>query len=197
MVVNQVPSLVGDKKPISIITDGNKPMQAAIEPVFATHRLCSWHLERNTQIKLKQTKFANDFTHCMLARASVDESEHDWQDLVQKYNLQHNEWIRKRYEDRKMWAEAYMKSYFFGGFRTISTVEGMHCFLNNYLDRTLKLYQVVKQFEHALVKMRWNMTQADHNITYKTLICRRILKSYEKQGAEIYTSTSFFSFKNN
>ncbi|XP_024042626.1 protein FAR1-RELATED SEQUENCE 5-like [Citrus clementina] len=42
-------STMGNRKPVSVITDGDKAMWKAIKTVFTgcIHRLCCWHLERN------------------------------------------------------------------------------------------------------------------------------------------------------
>ncbi|CAN1129887.1 Protein FAR1-RELATED SEQUENCE 5 [Linum perenne] len=50
---------MGGKKRSAIITDGDHAMSIAITKVFpkATHRLCSWHLDKNVAQHVKDTQF--------------------------------------------------------------------------------------------------------------------------------------------
>ncbi|CAL2255653.1 unnamed protein product [Prunus armeniaca] len=52
-----------DKKPISILTDGDEAMRKAIDNVFpmSNHRLCSWHVSRNAQNNLKDDELLRNF----------------------------------------------------------------------------------------------------------------------------------------
>ncbi|CAL1378366.1 unnamed protein product [Linum trigynum] len=47
--------MLGEKVIHTIVTDGDKVMQNAIQNVFphATHRLCAWHLSNNIKSNVK------------------------------------------------------------------------------------------------------------------------------------------------
>ncbi|CAL2232427.1 unnamed protein product [Prunus armeniaca] len=52
-----------DKKPISILTDGDEAMRKAIDDVFpmSNHRLCLWYVSRNAQNNLKDDELLRNF----------------------------------------------------------------------------------------------------------------------------------------
>ncbi|XP_065874995.1 protein FAR1-RELATED SEQUENCE 5-like isoform X1 [Euphorbia lathyris] len=103
-------------KPFSVVTDGDLAMRAAIREVFTgvTHRLCSWHIQRNAGGEVKSSDFSRDFGHVMVTPMELEEFEEKWSSLVLKYNLQNNSWIQRMYADRKMWAETYLRGFFLG-----------------------------------------------------------------------------------
>ncbi|XP_024042833.1 protein FAR1-RELATED SEQUENCE 7-like [Citrus clementina] len=56
-------SAMKQKKPISVITDGDKAMLKVIKTVMSrcVHRLCCWYLERNAQANVKRNEFTSKF----------------------------------------------------------------------------------------------------------------------------------------
>ncbi|KAH9782979.1 protein FAR1-RELATED SEQUENCE [Citrus sinensis] len=70
-------STMGNRKPVSVITDGDKAMSKAIKIVFTEciHHLCCWHLERNAQANLKNEDFTRKFHDLMLTPMTVAEFE--------------------------------------------------------------------------------------------------------------------------
>ncbi|XP_065877465.1 protein FAR1-RELATED SEQUENCE 5-like [Euphorbia lathyris] len=185
------------KKPLSVVTDGDLAMRAAIREVFTNvkHRLCILHIQRNATNQVRNPNFKTDFRDVMLNPLEVSEFEEKWTSLVSKYGLQNNSWIERMYDDRELWAEAYFKGFFFGGIRTISRCEGFHSFLNDYMNKNLNLLEFVKQFDRALDRIRYNETKADHKALYSNPVCAHVLKVYEKQAAEKYTPNSFEKFQ--
>ncbi|CAN1133121.1 hypothetical protein LINPERHAP2_LOCUS7467 [Linum perenne] len=55
---------MGGKKPTAVITDGDHALSIAIAKVFpkATHRLCSWHLDKNVAQHVKDTQFKSGWS---------------------------------------------------------------------------------------------------------------------------------------
>lgn len=50
--------------------------------------------------------------------------------MVNKHNVGHNEWVKKLYGNKYLWAEAYLVGNFFGGMRSTKRCEGLHGYLN-------------------------------------------------------------------
>ncbi|RVX19264.1 Protein FAR1-related sequence 5 [Vitis vinifera] len=66
-----------NKKPISIVTDGDKAMRKAIKKVLpdTCHRLCSWHLQRNAFTNVHIKDFSSIFARCMFMCGNEEEFE--------------------------------------------------------------------------------------------------------------------------
>lgn len=99
----------------TVITDGDREMRKAISQTFhwTVHRLCCKHLKRNAQSNVGSTSFTADFKDCMLYTFSTEELERKWEIMVRKHKVEANEWVKKMYEDKHSWLEAYLKGHFF------------------------------------------------------------------------------------
>lgn len=65
------------KHPKAVMTDGDRAMREAIKHVFpnSTHRLCSWHLNKNAGENVKSTEFLECFKKAMYKNFTKDEFE--------------------------------------------------------------------------------------------------------------------------
>ena len=72
----------------SVIIDGNSAMKRAIGRAFpdAHHRLCGWHLLRNTTSHVSNPRFVQEFKRCILSDYDVDEFE-KWASMVIKFGV--------------------------------------------------------------------------------------------------------------
>ncbi|WKA02132.1 hypothetical protein VitviT2T_020355 [Vitis vinifera] len=124
-----------NKKPISVVTDGDKAMCKAIKKVLpdTCHRLCSWHLQRNAFTNGHIKDFSSIFARCMFMRGNEEEFEKVWHEMVANLGLNENRWVTEIYGKRKRWAEAYLRGNFFGGMRTTQRCESMNACLNRFL----------------------------------------------------------------
>ena len=109
-----------NRKPISLVTDGDKAMRKAIKKVLphVCHRLCSWHLQRNAFTNVHIKDFTSIFARCMFMRVSAKEFEKVWHQMVENLGLNENRWVIEIYGKRKRWAEAYLSGKFFAGMRS-------------------------------------------------------------------------------
>ncbi|XP_028053422.1 protein FAR1-RELATED SEQUENCE 5-like [Camellia sinensis] len=148
---------MGNKAPVSILTDGNKAMLEAIRRVFpdARHRLCNWHLGKNAISNVHKSGFAYAFKQCIDMEMDETEFEHDWTTMVEKFGLQTNSWVLETYEKGHMWAEAYMRRHFFAGMKSTQRSESMNAYFNSFLQHKLKLYEFVRHYDRALARIRW------------------------------------------
>ncbi|XP_028094615.1 protein FAR1-RELATED SEQUENCE 3-like [Camellia sinensis] len=69
---------MGNKAPVSVLTDGDKAMREAIRRVFpdARHRLCNWHLGKNAVSNVHISGFAHAFKQCMDMETDETKFEH-------------------------------------------------------------------------------------------------------------------------
>ncbi|XP_028082673.1 protein FAR-RED IMPAIRED RESPONSE 1-like [Camellia sinensis] len=111
---------MGNKAPVSVLTDGDKAMREAIRRVFpdARHRLCNWHLGKNAGSNVHISGFAHAFKQCMDMETDETKFEHGWTTMVEKFGLQTNSWVLETHEKHHMWAEAYMRGHFFAGMKS-------------------------------------------------------------------------------
>ena len=100
-------SAMNNRKPISIVIDGDRAMRKAIKKVVpeAQHRLCIWHLQRNAQSNVHKTlEFVRRFKDFLLGNYRPEEFEQLWQNMVKELGLQNNDWVKKMYSKRERWA---------------------------------------------------------------------------------------------
>ncbi|RVW68730.1 Protein FAR1-related sequence 5 [Vitis vinifera] len=66
---------MNNKKPLYVITDGDKAMRKAIKRIFpdSCHRLCAWHIQRNAFTNVHVKDFTNHFSKCMFMEGTVEE----------------------------------------------------------------------------------------------------------------------------
>ena len=107
------------KHPSTIFTDQDRAMDGAIAYVFpnTSHRLCLWHIYLNAAKHLGHVihkhpeKFLPDFKRCVYEDRSEYKFNKKWHELLDRYNLQDDEWMAKLYELREKWAAVYRDSF--------------------------------------------------------------------------------------
>ncbi|XP_058222972.1 protein FAR1-RELATED SEQUENCE 5-like [Rhododendron vialii] len=99
------------KKPVSVMTDGDKAIRRAIKTVLpdVNHRLCKWHLKKNVVSNVHVPGFLADFEKCM-SMSIEEEFEVAWKNLLDDYSLHQNKWAVDVYKKKTLWAEAYMRA---------------------------------------------------------------------------------------
>ena len=86
---------MNNKKPLSVITDGDKAMRKAIKRIFpdSCHRLCAWHIQRNAFTNVHVKDFSNHFSKCMFMEGTIEEFEGAWNDMLEMFNLHRHKWV--------------------------------------------------------------------------------------------------------
>ncbi|CAN0847966.1 Protein FAR1-RELATED SEQUENCE 5 [Linum grandiflorum] len=132
---------MGNKTPNAIITDGDLAMFKAIKIVFpdATHRLCSWHLNRNVVKNIKNNpKFRKEwikFVHRPYPENVFDEK---WKQFVDDCGLTQNAWVKTQLTDRAgAWANSYLGKTFFAGSTTTSRCERINSKLGRDFSKNI------------------------------------------------------------
>ncbi|XP_072062036.1 protein FAR1-RELATED SEQUENCE 5-like [Arachis hypogaea] len=137
--------ITGNKHPTAVVTDGDLAMRGAIREVMpnATHRLCAWHLHRNACEAIKNSEFLHGLKHLMYGNFFPDEFEDKWLRLVLKFKLFENEWVKKTYKIKRMWAFVYLNDKLFGRNRTTSQCEGIHSLIKHYIAEDIESEKIV------------------------------------------------------
>jgi hypothetical protein len=121
--------------PSTIITDDDNAMAKAIAEVLpnVTHRLCLWHILQKvskhlTHIYNKYPSFQGDFHHCIHNTITIEEFETEWSEIIGKYELVENDWLKKLYIRSEKWVPAYLRTTFCAGMSTTQRSESMNKF---------------------------------------------------------------------
>ena len=102
------------KKPKSIITDGDAAMIKAIRKVLTGvwHRLCGWHVDNNMQAHLNN-KSVKEFRSLLYYATSEDVFEKRWNRFVGKWQTDKTKnWLKRMYKKKRLWAASYLSSGF-------------------------------------------------------------------------------------
>uniref|UniRef100_A0A2N9H7A8 Protein FAR1-RELATED SEQUENCE n=1 Tax=Fagus sylvatica TaxID=28930 RepID=A0A2N9H7A8_FAGSY len=113
------------RAPSTIITDDDNAMGNAIAKILpnTTHKLCMWHIlekvpEHLAHMYYKYPSFQREFHHCIHDIVTIEEFELEWSELVEKYDLRDNDWLRNLYMRREKWVPAYIRRTFCAGMST-------------------------------------------------------------------------------
>ncbi|GAA0164987.1 hypothetical protein LIER_20500 [Lithospermum erythrorhizon] len=124
-----------DQAPVSITTDQDKSIEAAIPKVLpkTRHYINKWHVLQEGQQKMAPT---------------IEEFESSWNSILKKYDLLRNEWLQSIYNTRRQWVPAYFRDSFFAAISPEQ--EFPSWFFNGYVDQQATLPLFFMQYERAL-----------------------------------------------
>ncbi|CAL2265734.1 unnamed protein product [Prunus armeniaca] len=186
-----------DRKPVSIVTDGDEAMRVAIDEVFPdAHRLlCSWHIIRNVNSNVNNLKIVREFSYCVHGGLTPVAFEQHWQHMIDTYDLK-GDWIEMMYRKRKRWAKAYCLRHFFGGNTTTQCVEGMHKNLKDGIGGGMKLVECIPQIERSLLKLKNENVKDDFDSNNSHPLILMHFRSLEEHAAFIFTHDIYKLIRN-
>ncbi|XP_041011363.1 protein FAR1-RELATED SEQUENCE 5-like [Juglans microcarpa x Juglans regia] len=145
------------RAPSTILTDDDKSMAKAIVKVLpnTTHKLCLWHIlqkvpEHLAHVYNRFPQFRYDFNHCIHDTVTIEEFELEWTELLGKYKLEENSWLKTIYVKREKWVPAYLRSIFCAGMSTTQRSESMNKFCKDYVRSSTMVSDFVHQYDKAL-----------------------------------------------
>jgi zinc finger SWIM domain-containing protein 3 len=186
-----------NKHPKAVLTDVDGAMREAIKQVFphSTHRLYVWHLNKNAYENVKNSEFLDRFQKALYSNFTVNEFEEFWTNLVKDCGLEGNPWVVKMYENRSIWASAYLRDRFFGRFRTTSQCEAINAIIKCYVRRKRCVYEFMHNFDKAVRGYRNNEIVADFTSKYTEPVLTTHLRLIESHAAKTYTADIFKEVK--
>jgi hypothetical protein len=189
------------KKPISVITDQDLAMKAALAKVLpeTRHRLCLWHIRKKFPEKLahvyhKKSIFKRDLKRCIYNSPSIQGFEEEWRRLMSEYNLENNEWLQGLYRIRESWIPIYNRSTFFAGMNTTQRSESINSFFDSFVNAATTLQEFVIKFEKAVDSRLQAEKREDYESRHKSRIVATGSK-LEEHAASIYTRNIFGKFQ--
>ncbi|XVE52365.1 hypothetical protein DITRI_Ditri02bG0116700 [Diplodiscus trichospermus] len=191
-------SAMNDRPPVSITTDQDRAIQAAVSQVFpeTRHCICKWHILREGQERLAHIYLAcpslyGELYSCINVSETIEDFESSWSALLDKYDLHKNEWLRVVYNARRQWAPVYFHGTFFAA---LSSNQGVSSFFDGYVNNQTTIALFFKQYERALEHSLEKEIEAD----YDTICTTPVLKTpspMEQQAANLYTKKVFSKFQ--
>ncbi|XP_057761152.1 protein FAR1-RELATED SEQUENCE 5-like [Arachis stenosperma] len=196
-VLRQFLECMQGKAPQSVITDGDPAMRIAIRTVFpdAHHRLCAWHLLRNSTANISDPRFTQMFRHCMLADMEIEEFEAYWESMVNECGVREVEWVKDLYTKKHAWATAYIRGRFFAGVRTTSRCESLHAKLGRFVESRYGVLEFVRNFQRCVDFLRDTEDELDFRSWYGTPVLQTEFVELEKSGWTMFTREMFLRYR--
>lgn len=190
---------MNDRAPVSIITDPDNAIRAAVSQVFPEVRHCisKWHVLREGQEKLAHVchahpNFQLELYNCINLTETIEEFESAWDFILDKYDLRRNAWLQSLYNARGQWVPVYFRDAFFA---TISPSQGFESsFFDGYVNQQTTLPMFFRQYERALENSFEKEIEADFDTICTTPVLRTP-SPMEKQAANLYTRKIFSKFQ--
>jgi hypothetical protein len=174
-------------------------MQNAIEEVFprARHRWCIWHIMKKIPEKLSGYEKYENIKHTLSNVVYDSLNKYDfnegWLRMIEKYDLQDNEWLVGLYDNKDRWAPAYVKDTFWAGMSSTQRSESVNAFFDGYVHARTSLKQFVEQYENALRDKVEKENKADSKSFQEVIPCITHY-DFERQFQATYTNAKFKEF---
>uniref|UniRef100_A0A7N0T2Q7 Protein FAR1-RELATED SEQUENCE n=1 Tax=Kalanchoe fedtschenkoi TaxID=63787 RepID=A0A7N0T2Q7_KALFE len=191
-------SAMNGRPPVSFTTDQDRAIQAAVSQVFpkTRHCICKWHIlregrERLAHVFIAHPPFHGELYSCINFSETIEEFESSWNSLLDKYNLQKNEWLQAVFKARNQWVPVYFRDTFFAA---LSSNHGVGSIFDQYVNQQTSLPLFFRQYEMAVERSLEEEIEAD----YDTINNTPFLKTpspMEQQAANLYTKTVFMKFQ--
>ncbi|XP_057779705.1 protein FAR-RED ELONGATED HYPOCOTYL 3-like [Salvia miltiorrhiza] len=139
-----------EKKPITILTDQDAAMAKALSSIWPEtyHRLCLWH-------------FAKDFGACVYDYEEDDEFFAAWDNMLKKYRLEDNDWLRRMFKLKEKWALVYRRQMFCADMTTTQRSESVNSIVKMYVNYKHKFLEFFNHFKRLFEDRRYEELKAD------------------------------------
>ncbi|KAK2443472.1 protein FAR1-RELATED SEQUENCE [Trifolium repens] len=123
-----------------------------------------------------------------------EDFEHQWPQVVARYNLQSNNHVKGLYEIRNYWVLAYLRDYFFGGMTTTGRSKSINAFIKRFINTHTSLSDFVKQVDVAIDDIK---QREEHDIV--SAKCKgsnvKFMSPFQEQTHSVLTHFSFQKFQ--
>ncbi|KAI8573351.1 hypothetical protein RHMOL_Rhmol01G0270300 [Rhododendron molle] len=185
------------KKPKTILTDQDVAMAKAVAAQWleTVHRLCIWNIFQNAAKQLSGVfaefkDFAKDFSSCVYDYEEEDDFIITWNQMLEKYGLQDNDWLRRMYGIKEKWALVYGRNTFCGDMTTTQRSESMNGVLKKYANYKHDLLQFFHHFQRLIDDRRYEELKADFRATQSTP-CLSFPVLILQHAADVFTPEVF------
>ncbi|XP_021714881.1 protein FAR1-RELATED SEQUENCE 5-like [Chenopodium quinoa] len=161
---------MGNKSPITIMTDQAQAIAAGIRNVFPPsvhHRLCVWHIEQNSKKHIGALRALDGFTdlfgYLLKYCETPAEFEHFWKRMLMKYKCEKDYWLCDLYKIKEMWCPAYSKKHWSGGVLSSQRSETTNKSVSERLNKTQGLCDFYHVFLDVICEWRSKENGNDFN----------------------------------
>ncbi|CAL8152477.1 unnamed protein product [Prunus armeniaca] len=151
---------MGNRKPVTIYTDQCQAMANAISTVFlgTCHRLCTWHISRNATLKLASyyaiREFKKLFNKCLEGGETKSEFECTWNEMVSKFDLADNTWLKTLYQLHEKWCPVFRLDTFTVRIKASQRSESMNNVFHHMCTKPMRLTEFVHHYDKQTNGMR-------------------------------------------
>ncbi|XP_062080736.1 protein FAR1-RELATED SEQUENCE 5-like [Humulus lupulus] len=181
---------MNNKPPKVVVTDKDLAMENAIQSVmpYAVHRLCAWHLQNNVYVNAPYPSFKKKFNELLYQYCTEEEFKAIWTSMISDFNFEDKRWVSQTYNNRKSWAECFLRGSFFGGFRTTQRSESINFYLSYFHTSKLKLKDLVSQVDKATQGICYTEREDDFISNHTSLIFpSNVLHQYYQKASIVLT----------
>ncbi|XP_052162797.1 protein FAR1-RELATED SEQUENCE 5-like [Oryza glaberrima] len=187
-------------QPKTLLTDRSDAISegvAASWPATA-HRYCVWQIYQNALQQLSQAFHGSKtldycFQKCLFDCEDEPEFLTAWREMLEKYDLEDNQWLADLFSLKEKWALPYGREAFCADMKSVQQKESLGTELKKHLSLEFDLLSFFKQFERVLCDRRSTELQADVDASQSTKKPppMRVLR----QASNIYTPAAFKMFE--
>ncbi|CAD6257791.1 unnamed protein product [Miscanthus lutarioriparius] len=178
-------------------------MAAAIRTTMkdTRHRWCKWHVLRKAKQWIgnaynKNGGFKKEFHRLVTEEVSAQKFERRWCQLIRKYKLEKNKFLKRIYKKRGMWARPYFMNVFCAGMTSTQRSESANHMLKQFIQRSAPMHLFVSKFNEFQCGDRNEQEDKEIHITKQMRRKRRIGVPIERHAEEIYTRAMYERFNN-
>lgn len=136
-------------------------------PATTTHLWCKWHVLRYAPEELgpvyrRNGPFRRDFHYVINQMLTIDEFEKAWEHLLETYDLRDNEFMKRTYAKRKMWAKPWARDTFCARMASTQRSESANSILKKVVPRNSSMNRFVEQYNKLLFLRASAEQKAEH-----------------------------------
>ncbi|XP_051132513.1 protein FAR1-RELATED SEQUENCE 5-like [Andrographis paniculata] len=192
---------MGGKKPITILTYQDHAMVnvLGIRWPETCHMLCIWYIYQNAAIHLsgffeKYKDFAHHFGRCIYDCEEGDKSMHEWDEMLEKYDIMENEWLKRLCRVKEKWALVYGRQFFCADITTTQRSGNMNSVIKRYVSSKNPLQVFFERFENLIESRRYEELIADFKARTSAPVLHLPVQLL-KHAASVYTPEVFKDFQ--
>ncbi|KQK15751.1 protein FAR1-RELATED SEQUENCE 5 [Brachypodium distachyon] len=186
--------------PKTLLTDRSSVISEAVAASWpaTAHRYCVWQIYQNALQQLSHAFHGSrtleyDFKRCLFDCEDEAEFLAAWREMLEKYDLEDNQWLKDLFALKEKWALPYGRRAFYADMKSVQQKENLSHELKKHLSLECDLLSFFVQFERLLCDRRIAELQADVGASHSTKKppSMRILR----QAANIYTHAAYKMFE--
>jgi hypothetical protein len=98
----------------------------------------------------KNDEIISAFSTLAYDSVTMPDFDKEWQEMIQQFQLDQNEWLSKLYEDRLQWAPVYVKDSFWARMSVTHRGDSVTDYFDGWLTSATALKMFVEQYEEVV-----------------------------------------------